>query len=168
MAKEGFSSSRPCGSDWPPARQITLTFSEGTSKRRAPSMIYISFLAPDVARHVLDGRQALCLASDWYLRHELSPGWCEQRRFLTTLREHSLQSRSAKLPAADFCCSAGLHNVDLTSALRRVADLRLTFGSNCCLQALALVFTRRKTTLLGSGRVFFDRKHTLFLRRLPS
>jgi len=48
---------------------------------------------------------------------------------------------------ADFHRSSRLHSVDQASAPRHVADLRLTFGRNCGLQALALVFTRHETAL---------------------
>jgi site-specific DNA recombinase len=42
---------------------------EARSKRRVQQMIDLAFLAPDIVRDVLDGRQPLGFTSDWCLRH---------------------------------------------------------------------------------------------------
>ncbi|APE44410.1 resolvase [Sulfitobacter alexandrii] len=58
---------------------------DGTSKRRIQQMIGLAFLAPDIVRDVLDGRQPIGFTSDWYLRHDLPMAWEEQRALLATL-----------------------------------------------------------------------------------
>ncbi|MEM9429595.1 MAG: recombinase family protein [Pseudomonadota bacterium] len=66
------------------------TFSEiasetGISKRRIQQMLDLAFLAPDIVRDILDGRQALGLTSDWCLRHDLPSDWRAQRELVATL-----------------------------------------------------------------------------------
>ncbi|MBT8418862.1 MAG: recombinase family protein [Silicimonas sp.] len=58
---------------------------EDTSKRRIQQMIELAFLAPDIVRDVLDGRQPLGFTSDWCLRHALPSDWAEQRAIIATL-----------------------------------------------------------------------------------
>ena len=58
---------------------------EVSSKRRIQQMIDLAFLAPDIIRDVLEGRQPLGFTSDWCLRHSLPSDWAEQRRLLATL-----------------------------------------------------------------------------------
>jgi site-specific DNA recombinase len=58
---------------------------EGTSRRRIQQMIDLAFLAPDIVRDVLDGRQPLGFTSDCCLRHQLPPDWSEQRTLLASL-----------------------------------------------------------------------------------
>ncbi len=48
-------------------------------------MIDLAFLAPDIIRDVLEGRQPLGFTSDWCLRHCLPSDWADQRRLLATL-----------------------------------------------------------------------------------
>lgn len=55
------------------------------SKRRIQQMIALAFLAPDILRDVLDGRQPVGFTSDWCLRHELPSDWQDQRRLIATL-----------------------------------------------------------------------------------
>jgi DNA invertase Pin-like site-specific DNA recombinase len=62
-----------------------IATTEGTSKRRIQQMIGLAFLAPDIVRDVLDGRQPLGFTSDWCLRHDLPTDWAEQRQLLATL-----------------------------------------------------------------------------------
>jgi len=57
----------------------------GTSKRRIQHMIGLAFLAPDIVRDVIDGRQPLGFTSDWCLRHDLPSAWQDQRALLATL-----------------------------------------------------------------------------------
>ncbi|MCV2874208.1 recombinase family protein [Defluviimonas sp. WL0050] len=59
--------------------------SEGTSRRRVQQMIDLAFLAPDIIRDVLDGKQPIGFTSDWCLRHELPSDWSEQRTLLASL-----------------------------------------------------------------------------------
>jgi DNA invertase Pin-like site-specific DNA recombinase len=59
--------------------------SEGTSKRRVQQMVDLAFLAPDIVRDVMDGRQPAGLTSDWCKTHELPADWSEQRRLIATL-----------------------------------------------------------------------------------
>ena len=58
---------------------------ETTSKRRIQQMIDLAFLAPDIVRGVLQGKQPLGFTSDWCLRHDVPSDWTEQRRILATL-----------------------------------------------------------------------------------
>lgn len=58
---------------------------EATSKRRIQQMIDLAFLAPDIIRDVLQGKQPLGFTSDWCLRHSLPANWTEQRRILASL-----------------------------------------------------------------------------------
>lgn len=51
----------------------------GTSKRRVQQMIDLAFLAPDIIRDVLNGRQPMGFTSDWCLRHESPSNWQDQR-----------------------------------------------------------------------------------------
>ncbi|SPH24306.1 DNA-invertase hin [Defluviimonas aquaemixtae] len=58
---------------------------EGTSKRRVQQMINLAFLAPDIVRDVLDGKQPLGFTSDWCKNHPLPSDWDAQRRVVATL-----------------------------------------------------------------------------------
>ena len=58
---------------------------ETASKRRIQQTIDLAFLAPDIVRDVLQGKQPLGFTSDWCLRHSLSADWTEQRSVLATL-----------------------------------------------------------------------------------
>lgn len=48
---------------------------ESTSKRRFQQMMDLAFLAPDIVRDVLDGKQQTGYASDWWKRHSLPSDW---------------------------------------------------------------------------------------------
>jgi DNA invertase Pin-like site-specific DNA recombinase len=58
---------------------------EGTSKRRVQQMIDLAFLAPDIVRDVLDGKQPAGFTSDWCKTHDLPSDWSEQRALIATL-----------------------------------------------------------------------------------
>ena len=58
---------------------------EARSKRRVQQMIDLAFMASDIVRDVLAGRQPLGFTSDWCLRHTLPSDWTEQRKILATL-----------------------------------------------------------------------------------
>ncbi len=58
---------------------------EGTSKRRVQQMIELAFLAPDIVRDVLGGKQPVGFTSEWFLRHDLPSDWQDQRDLLATL-----------------------------------------------------------------------------------
>jgi DNA invertase Pin-like site-specific DNA recombinase len=57
----------------------------GTSKRRVQDMVGLAFLAPDMVRQVLEGRQPPGFTSDWCKAHELPSDWSDQRALLATL-----------------------------------------------------------------------------------
>ena len=57
----------------------------GISKRRIQQMLDLAFLAPDLIREVMEGRQPLGFTSDWCLRHDLPTDWQEQRDLIATL-----------------------------------------------------------------------------------
>ncbi|WP_430450196.1 hypothetical protein [Rhodophyticola sp.] len=48
-------------------------------------LINLAFLAPDIIRDVLDGKQPLGFASDWCVRHTLPVNWQDQRALIATL-----------------------------------------------------------------------------------
>jgi site-specific DNA recombinase len=58
---------------------------EGTSKRRIQHMIALAFLAPDIVRDVLDGKQPSGFTSNWCKTHELPSDWADQRALLARL-----------------------------------------------------------------------------------
>ncbi len=58
---------------------------EGISTSRIHQMIGLAFLAPDIVREVLDGKQPLGFTSDWCMRHTLPSDWQAQRDLLKTL-----------------------------------------------------------------------------------
>jgi hypothetical protein len=58
---------------------------EQTSKRRVQQMIDLAFLAPDIVRDVLEGKQPVGFTSDWCLRHTLPSDWDEQRNLVQSL-----------------------------------------------------------------------------------
>ena len=58
---------------------------EGVSKRRVQQLIDLAFLAPDITRDLLDGKQPIGFTSDWCLRHQLPSDWSEQRTLLASL-----------------------------------------------------------------------------------
>ena len=47
-------------------------------------MIDLAFLAPDITRDVLDGKQPIGFTSDWCLRHPLPADWSELRTLLAS------------------------------------------------------------------------------------
>ncbi|MCV2874194.1 recombinase family protein [Defluviimonas sp. WL0050] len=61
-----------------------IATAEGISKRRIQQMIDLAFLAPDIIRDVLDGKQPHGFTSDWCLRHPLPSDWSEQRTLLAS------------------------------------------------------------------------------------
>jgi DNA invertase Pin-like site-specific DNA recombinase len=57
----------------------------GTSKRRIQQMIHLAFLAPDIVRQIMQGKQPMGLTSDWLLRHDLPAEWDAQRERIANL-----------------------------------------------------------------------------------
>ena len=62
-----------------------IATAEGVSKRRVQQLIDLAFLAPDITRDLLDGKQPIGFTSDWCLRHQLPSDWSEQRTLLASL-----------------------------------------------------------------------------------
>ncbi len=58
---------------------------EGTTNGRMYQLINLAFLAPDIIRDVLDGKQPLGFTSDWCVRHTLPVNWQDQRTLIATL-----------------------------------------------------------------------------------
>lgn len=48
-------------------------------------MIGLAFLAPDIIRDVLDGKQPLGFTSHWAKTHSIPSNWVDQRKLLKTL-----------------------------------------------------------------------------------
>ena len=59
--------------------------SEATTNGRIYQLIDLAFLAPDIVRDVLDGRQPLGFTSDWCVRHTLPVDWPDQRALIAAL-----------------------------------------------------------------------------------
>ena len=53
--------------------------------RRIQQIIEFAFLAPDIVRDVLEGKQPVGFTSKWCSRHILPSDWSEQRQILATL-----------------------------------------------------------------------------------
>lgn len=62
-----------------------IAATETTSKRRIQQMIDLAFLAPNILRDVIEGKQPIGLSSDWCLRHEIPSDWSEQRQLTAAL-----------------------------------------------------------------------------------
>ncbi|MGK7651994.1 hypothetical protein ACSQ76_06125 [Roseovarius sp. B08] len=62
-----------------------IAASDHTSKRRIQQLVGLAFLAPDIIRDVLAGRQPIGFTSEWCLRHDLPSDWTQQRKLLATL-----------------------------------------------------------------------------------
>lgn len=58
---------------------------EGVSGRRIQQLIELSFLAPEVIRDVLEGRQPIGLTTEWLLRHAYPANWKDQREIFRSL-----------------------------------------------------------------------------------
>ncbi len=58
---------------------------DSISKRRVQHMIDLAFLAPDLVRDVLEGKQPLSFTSDWCKSRTLPSDWQDQRALLATL-----------------------------------------------------------------------------------
>jgi DNA invertase Pin-like site-specific DNA recombinase len=56
-----------------------------TSNHRVQQMIELAFLAPNILRDVLDGKQPSGFTSNWFRRHGLPINWQDQRDLLATL-----------------------------------------------------------------------------------
>lgn len=76
---------------------------EQTSKRRVQQIIELAFLAPDIIRDVLEGKQPVGFTSDWCVRQSIPSDWNAQRDLLQSLKTSPNSYRQiAKLPSADF------------------------------------------------------------------
>ncbi len=58
---------------------------DGASKDRIQKVLPLAFLAPDIVRDVLEGKQPLSFTSDWCMHHPLPSDWQDQRALLATL-----------------------------------------------------------------------------------
>jgi len=56
-----------------------------TSNHRVQQMIELAFLAPNILKDVLDGKQPSGFTSNWFRRHGLPISWQDQRDLLATL-----------------------------------------------------------------------------------
>ena len=59
--------------------------SQNTSSDRIQKMIGLAFLAPDLLRQVMEGKQPLGFTSDWAMRCSIPSDWTEQRALFATL-----------------------------------------------------------------------------------
>ncbi|MDG1530957.1 MAG: recombinase family protein [Paracoccaceae bacterium] len=63
----------------------TIARSQNTSSDRIQKMIGLAFLAPDLLRQVMQGKQPLGFTSDWAMRCNIPSDWNEQRALFATL-----------------------------------------------------------------------------------
>ena len=56
-----------------------------TSTRRIQTITDFAFLAPDIVKMILEGRQPIGLTSDWLKYNRLPNDWQAQRVLITTL-----------------------------------------------------------------------------------
>ena len=59
--------------------------SENTTKKRVQQTLNFAFLAPDIVRDVIAGKQPIGLTSTWIATHELPICWDKQRTLIATL-----------------------------------------------------------------------------------
>lgn len=59
--------------------------SENTTKKRVQQTLNFAFLAPDIVRDVIAGKQPIGLTSTWISTHELPICWDKQRKLIATL-----------------------------------------------------------------------------------
>jgi site-specific DNA recombinase len=62
-----------------------IASSENTSNRRVQQTLEYAFLAPDIVRDILAGKQPLGLTSTWVATHTLPVDWADQRALIATL-----------------------------------------------------------------------------------
>ena len=74
----------PLGYD-PDGRTLRINEGGRTTNGRIHKLIDLAFLAPDIIRDVLDGKQPLGFTSDWCVRHTLPGDWQDQRALIATL-----------------------------------------------------------------------------------
>ena len=70
--------------------EVTRTYADiaaedGVPAYRVQQAICYAFLAPDIVRQVLQGRQPVGLTSKYIFRHSLPIDWAEQRALIATL-----------------------------------------------------------------------------------
>ncbi len=70
-----------------------IAASAGTSKRRVQQMIDLAFLAPDIVRAIVEGRQPAGLTSDWLKTTSIPSDWTRQRALSRALSGDHLHSR---------------------------------------------------------------------------
>lgn len=59
--------------------------SESTTRKRVQQTLNYAFLAPDIVRDILTGKQPIGLTSTWIATHELPINWEDQRSLIATL-----------------------------------------------------------------------------------
>ena len=59
--------------------------SENTTRKRVQQTLNFAFIAPDIVRDIVAGKQSIGLTSTWIATHELPICWDEQRKLIATL-----------------------------------------------------------------------------------
>ena len=62
-----------------------IAATESTSRKRVQQTLEYAFLAPDIVRDVLAGKQSMGLTSTWVATHTLPSDWVEQRALISAL-----------------------------------------------------------------------------------
>jgi hypothetical protein len=62
-----------------------IAASENLSKRRILQVIDLAFLAPDIAKSIIQGDQPIGLTAKWLGQNPLPADWESQRRVISTL-----------------------------------------------------------------------------------
>jgi len=58
---------------------------ENTSTTMVRQRINLAFIAPDIVRQIIDGKQPIGLSSDYLFRHKIPASWNAQRELLSSL-----------------------------------------------------------------------------------
>ena len=62
-----------------------IATSENISRKRVQQTLEYAFLAPDIVRDILAGKQPLGLTSTWMATHAIPSDWAEQRTLIASL-----------------------------------------------------------------------------------
>lgn len=62
-----------------------IAASDAVSANTVQRMITLAFLAPDIVRDIIQGKQPVALASDWLLRQTLPSSFEEQRALIRSI-----------------------------------------------------------------------------------
>jgi len=59
---------------------------KNSTRKRVQQTIEFAFLAPDIVRDAIAGKQPICLTSTWCMTHRIPAEWQAQRGLIASLR----------------------------------------------------------------------------------